>query len=149
MYGYTRNEIIGQPLDILIPDQYINDETKLLERIQQGEFIEHYESVRQCKNGKLIDISVTISPILDQENNIIGASKVARDITDRKKAEKLFRERNELYTDRIEAQVIERTRQLIDSEARSRAILKTMMDGVVHIDQHGTIIVAPDFQTMN
>jgi PAS domain S-box-containing protein len=87
IFGYAAKEIIGQPVSILIPPERQDEEPSILERIRRGERIEHYETVRVAKNGSLLDISVTVSPIRNFEGKIIGASKIARDITDRKQAE--------------------------------------------------------------
>jgi PAS domain S-box-containing protein len=83
VFGYSRKEMIGKPISILIPDDRKDEEPGILEKIKRGESVEHYETIRRRKNGKLIDISVTVSPIRDADGKIIGASKVARDITER------------------------------------------------------------------
>jgi PAS domain S-box-containing protein len=88
VFGYSREEMIGQPISILFPDDRKDEEPAILKKIKHGESVDHYETVRQRKNGELIDISVTISPIRDSNGKIIGASKVARDITERKQLEK-------------------------------------------------------------
>lgn len=87
LFGYSREEIIGKPISILIPPDYADEETAIIQRITRGESVEHYETMRRRKDGKLIGISVTISPIRAPDGAIIGASKVARDITERKRAE--------------------------------------------------------------
>ena len=87
LFGYTSQEAVGKPVTILIPANRHDEEPKILERIRRGERIDHYETVRQRKDGSLIDISLTVSPIRDLRGNIIGASKIARDITERKRAE--------------------------------------------------------------
>ncbi len=88
IFGYTAAEVIGKSVNILIPPERHDEEPSILERIRRGEHIEHYETVRVAKDGGLLDMSVTISPIRDFEGKIIGASKIARNITDRKEAEK-------------------------------------------------------------
>jgi PAS domain S-box-containing protein len=88
VFGYSSKEMTGKPVSILIPDDRKDEEPGILEKIKRGESVDHYETVRRRKDGKLIDISVTISPIRDADGKIIGASKVARDITERKRLEK-------------------------------------------------------------
>ncbi len=88
IYGYTRKEMIGKHISILIPADRKDEEPEILEKINRGESVDHYETIRQRKDGRLIDISVTISPIRDADGKIIGASKVARDITERKRLER-------------------------------------------------------------
>jgi two-component system, chemotaxis family, CheB/CheR fusion protein len=83
LFGYTPEEIVGKPITILIPPERHHEEPRILERIRRGEPINHYETVRCRKDGTLLDISVTISPLRNQSGEIIGASKIARDITDR------------------------------------------------------------------
>jgi PAS domain S-box-containing protein len=93
MFGYTAAEAIGQSIAIIIPPERHNEEAEILARIRRGEKVDHFETVRQAKDRRKLDISLTISPIKDSAGHIIGASKVARDITERKRAE---REREEL-----------------------------------------------------
>ena len=96
LFGYTASETIGRSVEMLIPCDRLNEEAEILSRIRRSERIEHYETVRQRKDGSLIDISLTVSPIIDTDGTVIGASKIARDITERRKAqdqrELLFRE---------------------------------------------------------
>jgi PAS domain S-box-containing protein len=87
LYGYRPEEVIGQPLALLIPPDLSDDLPHLLERLQRGESIDHYETQRLHKDGTRLDVSLTISPIRDSAGRIIGASKIARDITARKQAE--------------------------------------------------------------
>jgi PAS domain S-box-containing protein len=91
LFGYTAAEAVSQPVTMLIPSQYIDEEPRILEKIRRGETIDHYETVRQRKDGTLLDISLTVSPIRNQAGNIIGASKIARDITERTQAEEALR----------------------------------------------------------
>jgi len=88
VFGYTRAEIVGKHISILIPEDRKSEEPAILERIKRGESVDHFETLRRRKDGKIIDISVTISPILDTNGKIIGASKLARDITGRKQLER-------------------------------------------------------------
>jgi PAS domain S-box-containing protein len=89
-FGYTADEMIGTPIRRLIPPELQHEEDDILHKIRAGERIEHYETVRVRKDGERIQVSVTISPILDQSGTIIGASKIARDISDRKRLERLL-----------------------------------------------------------
>jgi PAS domain S-box-containing protein len=85
LFGYTAEEVIGKPVTILIPLGRHDEERAILERIRRGERIEHYETVRRRRDGNLIHISLTVSPIKNAQGEIIGASKIARDITERKR----------------------------------------------------------------
>ncbi|MEX2140043.1 MAG: PAS domain S-box protein [Pirellulales bacterium] len=87
LFGYTASEAVGQPITLLIPADRRDEEVHILRRLQNGDRIEHYETVRVAKDGRPIDISLTISPVRDRTGRIIGASKIARDISDRKRAE--------------------------------------------------------------
>jgi PAS domain S-box-containing protein len=86
LFGYTAEEAIGKPITILIPADRQDEEPAILERIRHGELIDHYETVRRRKDGSLVDISLTTSPVKNAEGMIIGASKIARDISDRRRA---------------------------------------------------------------
>lgn len=87
MFGYTAEEMVGQPLLRIIPQGLHYEEDEILRKLRAGERIDHYETVRQKKTDELIDVSVTISPIRDESGRVIGASKIARDISDRKRIE--------------------------------------------------------------
>jgi PAS domain S-box-containing protein len=92
LFGYPAAEAIGEPMLMLLPPERVEEEADILTRIGQGQSVEHFETVRVRKDGTRIDVSVTISPIRDAEGAIIGASKVARDITERKRAEAALRD---------------------------------------------------------
>ena len=87
LFGYRADEVIGQPVVILIPPDRLNEEPGILARIRRGERIDHYETIRRRKDGTLIEISLTVSPVRDESGKIIGASKIARDISDRRRVE--------------------------------------------------------------
>ena len=86
-FGYRAEEVIGQPITLIIPPERQDEESVILEQLRRGERVEHYETVRVSKSGRRIDVSLTISPIRDGAGRIIGASKIARDVTARKRAE--------------------------------------------------------------
>ncbi len=88
LFGYTAEEAIGRSVIMLIPADRSDEEPMILDRVRRGERIDHYETVRQRKDGSLLDISITVSPIKDHEGNIVGASKIARDISDRKRIQR-------------------------------------------------------------
>jgi len=93
MFGYAANEMIGKPITVLFPPDRINEEPKILEQIRRGERVDHFETVRIRKDGTLLDVSVTISPVKDAGGTVIGVSKVARDISGIKR---LLRDKEEL-----------------------------------------------------
>jgi PAS domain S-box-containing protein len=90
MFGYTAEEMVGQSILLLIPPELQYEEDEILRKLRGGERIDHYETTRVRKNGEKIDVSVTISPIRDDTGRIIGASKIVRDISDRKRMERLL-----------------------------------------------------------
>jgi PAS domain S-box-containing protein len=92
LFGYTSAEAVGRSITLIIPTERLSEEDMILSQLRRGERVEHFETVRQAKDGRLIDISVTISPIRNSEGKVIGASKVARDITAQKAAERALLE---------------------------------------------------------
>ena len=115
MFGYSESEAIGQHINLIIPDDRRGEEATILADLRKGKRIEHFETIRVRKDGTRLDISLTISPVRDDAGNIVGASKVARDITGRKLAEKALRDtENELRTlaESLESQVQLRTQEL-------------------------------------
>ncbi|HXT41156.1 MAG TPA: PAS domain S-box protein [Candidatus Angelobacter sp.] len=118
MFGYSAEEIVGQSSRLLIPSELQDEDEQIIAKLKQGKRIEHYETVRLRKNGSRIDVSLSISPVRDSSGRIIGASKIARDITDRKRA----------------------ARALSESDALKRAILESALDCIVTMDHEGRVI---------
>jgi len=117
IFGYTAEEMLGRPISLLAPPGRADEMRGILDRIRDGERVEHYETERRRKDGKIIQIALTVSPIRDQAGRVVGASKIARDITEAKLA----------------------ASALSESEAHLRSILDTVPDGMVVIDEHGII----------
>lgn len=86
LFGYSSEEVIGKSIEILIPDDRLSEELMILDSIRDGCRVQSYETIRTCKDGRLVDVSLTISPILDRYGQIVGASKIARDISERRVA---------------------------------------------------------------
>jgi PAS domain S-box-containing protein len=99
LFGYTAEEAVGRPVTMLIPAERLDEEPKILEQLKRGERVEHFETIRMRKDGSQLDISLTISPVKDNHGRIVGASKVARDISDRKLTEQALREYAEQLKD--------------------------------------------------
>jgi len=118
VFGYTAEEAIGRHITLIIPPERRDEETKLLERLKRGERVEHFETVRVNKDGRALDISLSISPLKDSSGRVVGASKVARDVTDRKQIERALR----------------------DSEERFRAIFETTPECVKLVAMDGTLL---------
>ena len=126
LFGYTAEEAIGRPVTTLMPPDRVDEEPGILERIRRGESVEHYETVRQRKNGVRIDVSITVSPITDDDGKVIGASKIARDITERKRTDEALRQSQVLLADRahqLEVAVNERTSQLTATNSQLEAFV--------------------------
>src|SRR5262245_46245936 len=87
LFGYFAEEVVGKSITILLPPDRSDEEPAILNRVRDGEHVDHYETVRQRKDGSLIDISLTVSPIKNRDGEIIAASKISQDITERKRAE--------------------------------------------------------------
>ena len=90
IFGYSASEAIGQPITLVIPQDRQGEEREILTRIRRGERVDHFETVRQRKNGVMIVVSLTVSPVKDADGRIVGASKIARDITEQKKNQELI-----------------------------------------------------------
>jgi PAS domain S-box-containing protein len=118
LFGHTAEEAIGKHITLIIPADRREEETAILARLRNGERVDHFETIRVRKNGSLVNISLTVSPIKDDRGRVIGASKVARDITERKEAEEA----------RKNAEVSAKLLQLQDAE--KRRIARELHDGV-------------------
>ena len=104
IFGYTQREAIGRTITILIPSELREEENKILERLRAGERIDYYETIRVTKAGKRVNVSLSLSPVKDATGRIVGFSKIARDITQRKEMDRALRETN--------AEILERSEQL-------------------------------------
>jgi two-component system sensor kinase FixL len=128
IFGYSAEEMVGQPIARLLPEGRESEEDDILARLRQGERIDHFETQRRRKNGEIIDVSVTISPLHDERGALVGASKVARDITPIRRAMRQAKE----STQRAMTQLQER-------EAHLQSVLDTVPDAMIVIDAQGSI----------
>lgn len=103
VFGYTAEEVVGKPVTILMPPERYDDEPEILARLRRGERIDHYQTVRRRKDGALIDISLTVSPLTDKAGRVVAASKIARDITAEKRAEVALRDSEQRLQDLLNA----------------------------------------------
>jgi PAS domain S-box-containing protein len=124
LFGHTGEEAIGKHIFLIIPKERRDEEAKIIQRLKRGERVDHFETQRLRKDGTLIDLSLTISPVREQSGRVTGASKIARDVTDTKRVERALRqseERLRALTDSLEMQVHTRTQEL---EQRNRDIFE-------------------------
>jgi PAS domain S-box-containing protein len=91
LYGYTAEEAVGKPITLIIPDDLLHEEAHILSQIARGERVEHFETERMTKDGRRVAVSLTVSPVRNAEGKVVGASKIARDITERRRIEQLQR----------------------------------------------------------
>jgi two-component system, LuxR family, sensor kinase FixL len=117
LYGYTAEEVTGRSIELLFPEDRLDELDEMLARSRSGQRVQHHETVRRRKDGQLVDISLTVSPIGDATGRIVGASTIARDITARKRADLALR----------------------TSEQRWRSVVESAVDGIVVIDAKGHI----------
>ena len=124
VYGYSAAEMVGRHVSRLLPPGHPDDTGEILRRLRHGERLEHYETRRQAKDGRVLDVSLTISPIRDEQGTIVGASAIARDITERKYSQEELR----------------RSRQALqESELRFRSLVQNSSDIITILEADGTI----------
>jgi PAS domain S-box-containing protein len=140
VFGYSASEVVGKPMLMFIPPERVSEESEILARIRRGESVEHFETVRVRKDGKKIDISATISPIRDGGGAIVGASKIARDITERKQAEsRLAGQAEELSR---QAEELLRSQQALETQSLMlQSVLDSISEGLVAADVTGKFLL--------
>ena len=127
IFGYTEDEIIGKSILTLIPNDLRNEEAVILSRIRAGERIEHYETIRLSKDGRPVDVSLTISPIHAPDGTIIGASKIVRDVSSRKLTEAQLKEQSEIV------ETINRLGQLLSAELDQQILIQSVTDAATEL----------------
>jgi PAS domain S-box-containing protein len=121
LFGFISEEAIGSGIDIIIPDNLRSEERLILERIRKGDWVENYETTRKRKDGRLIDVSLSISPIKLPSGKVIGAAKIGRDITESKSAKQ----------------------ELLESEQMAVGIIFNALDAFIQVGQAGVVIEIP------
>jgi PAS domain S-box-containing protein len=129
LYGYTAEETVGQPVTMLIPDDRPDEEPHILEQIRRGDRVDHYETVRRRKDGTLLEVSLTVSPVRDAGGRIVGASKIARDVTARRRAERQVREQAEVI------ETVNRLGQMLAGELDLHKLVQAVTDAATEISK--------------
>jgi PAS domain S-box-containing protein len=125
-FGYRRDEALGQPIALIVPEELRAEEDAVLARIARGEIVEHFETVRCARDGRRLDVSLTVSPIRDAAGRIVGASKISRDVSERKHSE---------------AQAERMRGALTAAQARLGAIVDSAMDAVITVDEEQKVVL--------
>jgi PAS domain S-box-containing protein len=120
MYGYAADEAVGHPVTLIVPPERLLEEEEVLARLRRGERLDHFETVRRTRDGRLLDVILTISPLRDVNGRVFGAFKIARDVTERKQTQEALRV----------------------SEATALAFIASAAEGILIIDEAGRVIVA-------
>ena len=131
LFGYTARDAIGQHITLIIPANRLDEERMIIERIKKGERIEHFDTVRERKDKSQLDVSLTISPVRDHNGKIVGASKIARDVTQHRRTERELRESEERYrtlADALHTQVQFRTQELERRNSELRDLSVRLME---------------------
>jgi len=155
IFGYTASEAIGQSIMMLVPDDKKKEELEILSRLKNGERIQHYQTVRVCKDRRRIDVSLTVSPVRDSTGRIVGASKIARDITAQKETEKTLHEAQrelQVHAQELEMTVGARTEQLRSTvselEAFCYSLSHDMRAPLRAIQSYSELILESDAQKL-
>ncbi len=127
IFGYTAEEVVGKPVTILIPPDRIPEEAEILANVKSGRRVDHYETVRIRKDGTPLDVSLTVSPVKDAAGTIIGASKIARDITSRKRMEEALRDETRVL------ELLNKTGSTIASQLDLQMLVQTITDAATEL----------------
>ena len=140
LFGYTADEAVGRPITMLIPPDRLDEEPKILQQLKRGERVDHFETIRMRKDGSRLNISLTISPVKGADGRIVGASKIARDITERKRAQEALQNLNAELETRVADRTADLRRSITERERLQDQLLQsqkmeslgTLASGVAH-----------------
>ena len=152
LFGYSAEEAIGQPITIIIPSELTGEEKEILRRLRAGERIEGHETVRITRDGRLLDVSIAISPVRGADGAIIGASKILRDVTDSKRAQTALRESEQrLATEIAGARMLQAISTRLISESTRESLFAQILDAAIELmaaDAGSIQILAPDLKSL-
>jgi PAS domain S-box-containing protein len=144
IFGHSAQEMIGRSIERIIPSDLRAQEREIIARLARGERVEHFETIRLAKDGRRFPISLTVSPLRDAAGKVVGASKIARDISERKRAEELLRVANEealAARAEVERAKVASVIAVGNADIRTSAILATAVDGIILMDARGTVMM--------
>ncbi len=127
IFGYTAAEAIGRHISLLIPDDLQDEEVVIIGRIRSGQRIDHYETTRKTKHGELLNVSLTVSPIKGPDGNVVGASKIARDVTESRRAAAALKEQKEII------ETIQGLGQLLSAELELEKLVQAVTDAATEL----------------
>ncbi|HEU5255864.1 MAG TPA: PAS domain S-box protein, partial [Vicinamibacterales bacterium] len=152
LFGYSPEEAIGQPITIIIPPELHDEETHILNRLRTGERIENYETRRVTRDGRYLDVSLTISPVTDARGNILGASKILRDVTESKRTHMALRESEQHLANEIAgARTLQAISTRLISESTQESLFTQIVDAAIELmsaDAGSIQMLAPDGQSL-
>jgi PAS domain S-box-containing protein len=148
LFGYPAEEAVGQPITIIIPPELIGEEKEILRRLRAGERIEGHETVRITRDGRRLDVSITISPVRGSGGAIVGASKILRDVTESKRAQAALRDSEQrLATEIADARTLQSISTRLISESTQESLFAQILDAAIELmaaDAGNIQMLAPD-----
>ena len=149
LFGYGADEMVGRHISLLIPPMNLKEETEILDRIRQGKRIEHFETVRLDKSGQRIHVSLTVSPIRNSEGVVIGASKIARDITEQRQIREALRQAKEDLEKTVAQRTVQLQEAVTDLEHFSYSMSHDLRAPLRNISSFASILLAEHEQSLN
>ncbi|HET9385467.1 MAG TPA: PAS domain S-box protein [Gemmatimonadales bacterium] len=152
LFGYSEEEAVGQPITIIIPPELRDEEEGILRRLRAGERIDHHETRRITRGGRYLDVSLTISPVRDAEGRMIGASKILRDVTESKRAERALWQRDQqLANEVVRARTLQAIITRLISESTQETLSAQILDAAIELlaaDAASIQMLAPDEESL-
>jgi PAS domain S-box-containing protein len=134
LFGYSEAEAVGQPITIIIPPELRDEESAILQKVRAGERIDHYETRRVTRDGRYLDVSLSISPVTDTAGRIIGASKILRDVTENKRTETALRDSDQRLASEIAgARMLQSISTRLISELTQESLFAQILDAAIEL----------------